>query len=122
MGCYFAPWGLCVRLFLLRSGVLENAVNKHRDRPREEQNGARADGEIPEPLALAGELDAHVDHREADAVEGMQNHGGEQADFGEFEQWRTECFEGFAESFWVLQFVDGMNVQDQIADERDAGQ
>ncbi len=63
--------------------MLQNSVNEHGDRSGEEQNCARADSEVPKPLTLASELDAHVDHREADAVEGVEDDGGEQTDFGE---------------------------------------
>src|SRR4051812_40686990 len=83
----FAPSRLCVKSSLvLLLGVSEDSVNEHRDGAGQEQDGANANGEVPKCLALSGEADAHVDHREADAVEGVEDDGGQEGDLAELEQ------------------------------------
>ena len=67
-------------------------------------------------------LNAQVDHGEADAVEGVEDDGGEQGDFGELEEWRAEQLQGGVEFFGVLQIVDRVDVQNEVADEGDAGE
>ena len=100
----------------------EDSVDEHRDGAGQEQDRADADGEVPEPLPLARQLHAHVDHREADAVEGVEDDGAEQGDFAELEQRRAECFQGRVELFGVLQVADRVHVDDEVADQRDAGE
>src|SRR5882757_7842118 len=88
---FFAPSRLCVRSsVLLELGVPKNSVNEHRDGAGQEQDGANANGEVPKCLALLGEADAQVDHREADAVEGVEDDSGQQGDLAELEQRRAE--------------------------------
>jgi hypothetical protein len=97
-------------------GVSEDSVNEHRDGAGQEQHRADADREVPKCLTLAGEGDAHVDHREANAVEGVEDDGGQEGDLAEFEQGRAESFESAVECLGVLQVVNCVNVEDQIAD------
>ncbi len=46
----------------------------------------------------------------------------EQGDFAELEQRRAECFQGGVELFRVLQVADRVDVDDEVADEGDAGE
>jgi hypothetical protein len=56
--------------------VTQNAVNEHRDGPGQEEDQAAANGEVPEHLPLPRQADSQVDHRQPDAIQGMQDDGG----------------------------------------------
>lgn len=102
--------------------MLEDSVNEHRHRTGQEQDRADADREVPEDLSLASEPDAQVDHGQADAVEGVEDDRREEADLAELEQGPPEHFQGGAELLRVLQVVDGVDMEDEVADEGDAGE
>src|SRR4051812_27922063 len=76
---------------------------------------------MPEGLALAAEADAEVDHRKANAVQGVKDDRTEQGNLAELEERLAECFEGRIERFRILQVVNRVHVDDEVANQRNAG-
>src|SRR5689334_3769681 len=70
---------------------LEHGREEDGDPAHEEDQRADADGQHPEELALAPVAVPEIEEGEANAVQGVQDHRAQQADFEDLEE---RCMEG----------------------------